>query len=781
MQCSFRQLEEKHLSAEVVRMLWSPRMDLIALANVHGEVLLHRLSWQRVWVLPVPASETSKKVTALAWRPDGKVLAVGYGSGRLLVVDVENAEVLHTSTMTTSISCMQWIDVSEKLVGDSVKLKVEDSAGVYLPKFPAPSKSYSTLSKIYKEENAEDAKKLDGQERLNILVVGCNGNELHLLAFGICPVAVIDLSKTTGTTTKISQVLAGSLSRDLKSLHLVIEECNDLSTSGDGENKHDVNFVIYGTPLLASRHQEIALFALKYGTITTLIGYLNNTLKAMSEAYEDILLEMESKLAKYAETKCTAGTVSDDFLQLLMWGKCSPELQSFLVHELTEKGLKKMGQSVESSYTNIQKLVIKHIHSIGKALLYHLSEVKGMSLWYDKYGVIGLSPAQIEGAMTTVGSFILKANELLQVIEISLQNFKAFFRWIYVVILRLSEETIPPEISKMTQKDITFVADFLKENLHSDKDSIDKGSGFNLERVGQYLKKEELSYLPEILDNPWQQFVESCPNLRDSKLLYQHHPNKSLYQLFGDVEKEVNLVLSKPATVIGEGLVKQGISHHLYQTVGHHDDKKILPVAITQQTLEDSGVLYSILTTKKTASEEMYIIKKSGEVNSTPVVLQVHFGTLGEVSANDSIPFRCTQHKILDVQFYDDTILSILLHEDSSDGDNFSVLAQLPISTLTESTQRPYTSLSTCQPQLSTTTVLKSTDLGPYVSQYRRLENMKASFFAVSGSRRVSCVMFSSGRRVRVFDMDAEDEGEGEVDSNDGMDEEDTEERNTES
>ncbi len=36
--CSFRQVEEKHVATEVRFMVWSPRMDLLALANVQGEV-----------------------------------------------------------------------------------------------------------------------------------------------------------------------------------------------------------------------------------------------------------------------------------------------------------------------------------------------------------------------------------------------------------------------------------------------------------------------------------------------------------------------------------------------------------------------------------------------------------------------------------------------------------------------------------------------------------------------------------------------------------------------
>lgn len=38
MQQAFRQLEERSVSSEIVLMEWSPKMDLIALANKNGEV-----------------------------------------------------------------------------------------------------------------------------------------------------------------------------------------------------------------------------------------------------------------------------------------------------------------------------------------------------------------------------------------------------------------------------------------------------------------------------------------------------------------------------------------------------------------------------------------------------------------------------------------------------------------------------------------------------------------------------------------------------------------------
>uniref|UniRef100_A0A4W5KJD0 Anaphase-promoting complex subunit 4 n=1 Tax=Hucho hucho TaxID=62062 RepID=A0A4W5KJD0_9TELE len=126
----------------------------------------------------------------------------------------------------------------------------------------------------------------------------------------------------------------------------------------------------------------------------------------MCEAWEDILMQMALRLTKFVQN--TSTQVQDEFLELLLWGRSSPELQALLMNQLTVK-LKKLGQSIETSYSSIQKLVISHLQS---------------------------------------GSEALKDNKFLQVIDKSMKNFKAFFRWLCVAMLRMSEDHVPPELNK---------------------------------------------------------------------------------------------------------------------------------------------------------------------------------------------------------------------------------------------------------------------------------------------------------------------------------------------
>jgi len=55
--------------------------------------------------------------------------------------------------------------------------------------------------------------------------------------------------------------------------------------------------------------------------------------------------------------------------------------------------------------------------SVGQALVYHLSDIKGMSMWPDKFGAVGLSESATQDAVHMAGSLMLKARELQQLVD----------------------------------------------------------------------------------------------------------------------------------------------------------------------------------------------------------------------------------------------------------------------------------------------------------------------------------------------------------------------------
>uniref|UniRef100_A0A672ML31 Anaphase-promoting complex subunit 4 n=1 Tax=Sinocyclocheilus grahami TaxID=75366 RepID=A0A672ML31_SINGR len=486
---AFRQVGEKQLPNPILCMAWSPNRDLIALANTSGELLLHRLAnFQRVWSL-LPNENTGKEITSLAWRPDGKVLAFSVGDTKQVVLcDAENAEILHLFPVEYPASCMHWMEVQD------------DS---------------STLSSLFESE--DESKFL----MLNILVVGGPSGFVELYAYGLYKIAT--LSGISGTCRSLG------LSSDLKSLSVITEIRST-------EDNPEIHYIQLDTGLLSSCLPELTKMAHKFTHISTLLQYLRLSLTCMCEAWEDILMQMDLRLTKFVQEKNTSTQVQDEFLELLLWGHASPELQALLMNQLTVKGLKMLGQSIDSSYSSIQKLVISHLQSGSEALLYHLSEVKGMALWKQKFQPLGLDPAAIEDAIVAVGSFTLKASELLQVIDKSMKNFKAFFRWLYVGKLHFC----------MTQKDLAFVADFLSEHFSNEELFDRKGKYFNVERVGQYLKDEDEDLVspPNMEGNQWVTFVKQSTYLQESPLLFPTSPQKSLHFVKRMMEGSIDLVSS---------------------------------------------------------------------------------------------------------------------------------------------------------------------------------------------------------------------------------------------
>lgn len=190
---------EKTLSGEIISVQWSPKMDLIAFALGDGSVVLNRLSWQRVWI----TTPTHSPVTAIAWRPDGKVLAVGHSNGTITLRAVENAKVLHKFTVGIEIIYLSWTTC------------------------PSNSSSYRDDSALFtcQLQSMDDSKDSDytvdpnnlinANDVPNILTVGDVKGRVYLYISGLFHVVTIDLHSQS------EKILWSMLSTDLHYLSVV--------------------------------------------------------------------------------------------------------------------------------------------------------------------------------------------------------------------------------------------------------------------------------------------------------------------------------------------------------------------------------------------------------------------------------------------------------------------------------------------------------------------------------------------------------------------------------
>ncbi|KAJ3015043.1 hypothetical protein HKX48_004816 [Thoreauomyces humboldtii] len=50
------------------------------------------------------------EITAVAWKLDGRLVAVGCMDGRVRIVDVETAEVLQVEGTGARVDCIEWVE-----------------------------------------------------------------------------------------------------------------------------------------------------------------------------------------------------------------------------------------------------------------------------------------------------------------------------------------------------------------------------------------------------------------------------------------------------------------------------------------------------------------------------------------------------------------------------------------------------------------------------------------------------------------------------------------------
>jgi len=306
-----------------------------------------------------------------------------------------------------------------------------------------------------------------------------------------------------------------------------------------------------------------------------------------------------------------------------------------------------------------------------------------MASWKQKYEPLGLDAAGIEDAITAVGSFILKANELLQVIDSSMKNFKAFFRWLYVAMLRMTEDHVLPELNKMTQKDITFVAEFLTEHFNEAPDLYNrKGKYFNVEKVGQYLKDEDddLVSPPNTEGNQWYDFLQNSNHLKESPLLFPYYPRKSLHFVKRRMENIIDLCLQKPADVIGKSM-NQAICIPLYRDARSQDCTRRLfkfPFLWNNKT---SNLHYLLFTILEDSLYKMCILRRHTDISQSVSngLIAVKFGSFTYATTEK---VRRSAYSCLDAQFYDDETVTVVLKDTVGREGRDRLLVQLPLSSV---------------------------------------------------------------------------------------------------
>ncbi|TGZ51439.1 anaphase-promoting complex subunit 4 [Temnothorax longispinosus] len=694
---TMRQLEERLLPAEVTTMLWSPKMDLLAISNVKGEVVLHRLQWQRVWLLsPQDESDTAAH---LAWRPDGKLLAVCYEISKLLcLVDVETKNVIHKTKLPANdvTVCVKWLSLSNTEQESSLANdKTNKPTGEYLPLLPSLIRSYST----------EPERKEFLSHILDMLFIGQKDGTVLMYIFGMFYCGTITVGHGP-----ILQITGGSNNP----IWITWRDDTCVKTTR------------VSCPLF-ERSSAFLRVAQTQANIECLKDYLSRTLMATCEAWETILLEMDEKLTRYAGANLP-GTMSADFLELLMIGIPTKNLETFLLRDLTEKGLKKFGQSIEMCYSNIQKLVSKNLTSVGMALVYQLAELRGMVRIGGTYEALGLrDETLITNAINESEAFLAKSYEIEQVIDQSMRNYKAFFRWLYVAILQLADERAPSEVCRVSQQELTFIAEFL-----SDFDKPRANGRVNLEKLGQYLRRENLQTPLTSEGSEWAAMLDTNDCLRNYGHIVKQNFNLSLLQSHVKLVSAVEHVFAEAYQSLVDHFVMISISLPSFTSL-----------MLSSQIVINDGNLLLAMSDTDSKFLRLFNIKYSSTesvpLSSKTVTIDVSHKQGESPNERESV-----DTVIVDLQFYSQDYLSLLILNKQT---HASFLIQMPLHGIS------VLEYGDNDGTASITDFIGATLPKPF-------QGISARRLAVSGPRKVAAILNENNRKIRLLETEAEPEDE---------------------
>lgn len=352
------------------------------------------------------------------------------------------------------------------------------------------------------------------------------------------------------------------------------------------------------------------------------------------------------------------------------------------------------------------------------------------------FQLIGLSEDLITKAIQSSGAFLIKAGEMQQIINHSVINYKAFFRWLYGAILFIMDEPIPSEIHKMTQQDLAYITEFLQNFDHiGSKDSQNK-KGFIMERLGQYLADAPLTITPNMEGNDWTAFLKENECIRNHSSILKHYTDTSLIQQFKDLSARITDIFETPKDLLDKQF-KPAHTFHLF----NFGEK---PLRMSSININKDLLSFSFLQ----PPSSVYLLQI--HVNNEKCLARCgkfYFSRLQEDNPNDI-------YQILDIKFYSTNILSLLLQENT----NFrsATLLQFSLSSAIDK----LTEINVCEDiEKSVVPNTNGSNLVPKL--YKNIE-MGASLFAVSGSRRVSIVLSENRRKVKLFEMEAEEEDEDE-------------------
>ncbi|CAI2730880.1 unnamed protein product [Schistosoma spindalis] len=406
-------------------------------------------------------------VSNLTWRPDGKILTAAFSSGKVCFFVVGDGFVFHELQFPSTVDYLLWTNYQSPTTNinnsNSEINYPKNNVATYFPdvKHLSMFKSDVNFSSSDVCKYAQLLKDIDGNN-FPILTV-YSKNTVYFYGFGVFEIAAYNLHSANDTLnrTNASKLVSCHLSSE-QNILLIVESflnvdgqfyvvCHKIPCDG---------FQKFGFQLMRLSSQAYSIKITK--------SLLDWSFNQVCVCWEDMILEMDAKFTKYARERLKQNkdwSLCVELLQFILFGHCCPDLRKFLVEDWTAASLKRTGTATLKAYESIKTICFQQIQFFLQRLLFHVSEVLGSLRDTELYHELQIPASTALNLLRTIGMTLQKTQELQLVIEKSLTQLRAFFKWLYGAILEQSGRLLPNDFPRVNLTERELVINFITESL----------------------------------------------------------------------------------------------------------------------------------------------------------------------------------------------------------------------------------------------------------------------------------------------------------------------------
>ncbi|KAI8811345.1 anaphase-promoting complex, cyclosome, subunit 4-domain-containing protein [Cladochytrium replicatum] len=439
--------------------------DIVAIAE-RDDIVAYRYTekqYQKLWSVPInPNSEA----VAIAWRPDGKLVAVGCSNGSVKLIELETGELVDTQQIFNNeedgastkfeFTMFEWISVPVKKSADSGR-----EEGITLPELSPLQKTGITTS-VAGNGTAEAHQRVwADQDNLNLLIAANSMGQVvislsSILQIGDFNIRDIMKSRIPEEELQTACVVASSLSMDLSALRLLVS-----ITSYSGKQAYRI--VTLDTMILRKSANRVREFVDLASAAHGLMIVAEEAVRCIAlewEALEDIKKKTMDVLCDKLEEAGEDSDPTQEFAYLLATGVARDVLSEFLSRDtvMGEKGLKKWITVTETTSGVVRQYIHVNLQPGLQRVILHLHKMAGLCWWEPHRDDKGLT--HMEQCMAKCGRLILGSDEMSWQLGNLQKIFRAFATWIQTVskALRESEHDI---VQSPPSKDYGGVVEFI--------------------------------------------------------------------------------------------------------------------------------------------------------------------------------------------------------------------------------------------------------------------------------------------------------------------------------